>query len=595
MPQDEDLQVTQEQAMRPRTVERARPPSPWRGRWEGIARAGLLVVACAFSGAGHAQLQARNLDHAVGELVRTLVNEGRLSGQKVYVGADDFFEEENELRPPLSKILRTMCLRALTDRQVEVALVPAEAVQVLHGRWRRESETNLHLTLFVADPPRDQDEPVATRSADALVPVEGLRPRDIEPTLRHWGDRVVRRLERDLPGSGTFRLHLPPFPVQDEALSEKFSTYLLGRWRPAFTGNDRFTLVGSARSAEGVLHGDVFLVGEHIEIGLSIRDSKENPVASDHVVLEHSLFPFGMVAGGESGTPAGSTGSSETPPIPEVFRDCDDGCPQMVVVPAGSYEMGSPAGEAGRSENEGPVHRVTIAEPLAVGVYEVTVGEFGQFVGETGYSAGDTCAVYGEGTWKVRPGGSWRDPGFRQTKGHPVVCVSWEDARAYVGWLSRKTGRRYRLLSEAEWEYAARAETRTARYWGDGESGQCANENGADEALKRHYPDWKGGIASCDDGQVHTTVAGSYGPNGHGLHDVLGNVGEWVEDCWHDSYHGAPADGSAWVRGGNCRERVLRRGSWIFPVDLRSSSRIRNSTGIRFDIYGFRIARTIAP
>ena len=111
MPQDEDQQVTQVQAMRPRTVERARPPSPWQGRWEGIARAGLLVLACAFSGAVHAQFPARDLDHAVSEIIKTLVNEGRLSGQKVYVGADDFFEEENELRPPLSKILRTMCLR----------------------------------------------------------------------------------------------------------------------------------------------------------------------------------------------------------------------------------------------------------------------------------------------------------------------------------------------------------------------------------------------------------------------------------------------------------------------------------------------------
>ena len=173
------------QAIRSSIDKRARSPRPrwegwarWEG-WEGIARAGLLVLACAFSGAGYAQqYAARNLAESVPYLVARLVNEGQLSGQKVYVGADDFFEEENELRPPLSKILRTMCLRALTDRQVKVALVPAEAVQVLHGRWRRESETHLHLTLFIADPPRDQDEePVATRSADALVPVESLRPK----------------------------------------------------------------------------------------------------------------------------------------------------------------------------------------------------------------------------------------------------------------------------------------------------------------------------------------------------------------------------------------------------------------------------------
>ena len=263
-----------------------------------MARAGFLVVACVLSMAGQAQERVRDLDHAVSEIIGTLVNGGRLTGQKVYVGADDFFEEESELRPPLSKILRTMCLRALTDRQVEVALVPSEAVQVLHGRWRRESESHLHLTLFIADPPRGREEPVATRSDDALVPVEGLRPRDIEPTLRHWGDRVVRRLERDVPGSGRFRLHLAPLSIQDSALSERFGPYLVTHWRPAFTGSDRFTLVGSAQAAEGVVHGDVFVVGGRVEVGLSILDKQGSPVASDHVALERSLFPSDIVIGG---------------------------------------------------------------------------------------------------------------------------------------------------------------------------------------------------------------------------------------------------------------------------------------------------------
>ena len=260
-----------------------------------MARAGLLVLACVFSGAGYAQLQAKDLDHAVGEFVSKLVNEGRLSGQKVYVGADDFFEEENELRLPLSDILRTMSLRALTDRQVEVALVQAEAVQVLHGRWRWESETHLHLTLFIADPPRGGGEPLVRQSAEALVPVVSLRRKYIEPTLRHWGDRVVRRLERNLTGSGRFRLHLAPLSGQDEALPEHFSAYLLDRWRPAFTGNARFTLVDSAESAEGVLHGEVFVVGEHVEVGLRIVDNKGTEVAADHVGMSRAVFPPGML------------------------------------------------------------------------------------------------------------------------------------------------------------------------------------------------------------------------------------------------------------------------------------------------------------
>ena len=280
-----------------RRGKRAQPPRPWRGRWQGMARAGLVVLAYAFASTGQAQIQARDLDDAVSRLVRTLVNEGQLARQAVYVGKDDFFEEENELRPPLSGILRTGCLQALTDRQVRVVLVPGDAARVLHGRWRRESETHLHLTLFIAEPPQAREEPVALVSAYARVPVEGLRPSDIEPTLRHWGERVVRRLERDLPGSGRFGVHLSPFPAR-EGLSENFGRYLHSRWRPAFTASDRFMLVGDSSSAEGVVHGEVFVAGGRVEVGVHIEDGQGNSVAADHVALEQSLFPSGIVTGG---------------------------------------------------------------------------------------------------------------------------------------------------------------------------------------------------------------------------------------------------------------------------------------------------------
>ena len=552
-----------------------------------MARVGILVLACAFSSAGHAQLQAKDLDHAVGELVRTLVNEGRLPGQKVYVGADDFFEEENELRPPLSKILRTMCLRALTDRQVAVVLVQAEAARVLHGRWRRESETHLHLTLFISDPPRGQEEPVATRSADALVPVEGLRRRDVEPTLRHWGDRVVRRLERDLPGSGKFRLHLSPLSVQDEALPEKFSAYLLGRWRPAFTGSDRFTLVGSVQSAEGVLRGDVFVAGEQVEVSLSVVDNQKNTVASDHVALESSLFPPGMVGGGDrkmpgaeaklhraareddvAGNDAAGQGSEEIERA-KSFQDCDV-CPEMVVIPAGGYEMGSPEWEEGRSKREGPLHPVTISAPLAVGVYEVTFEEW------------DACASVG-GCYGYRPENSpWGSSRGRR----PVINVSWKDARAYVEWLSRKTGREYRLLSESEWEYAARAGTASPFHYGWTVSTEQANYNGRFTYGYGRKGEYRG----------KTVPVGSFPPNEFGLHDMHGNVLEWVEDCWHGDYKEAPGDGSAWTSGGKCSERVLRGGSWNRnPSNLRSAYREGNSTGDRNSVSGFRVARTLTP
>ena len=278
------------------------------------------------------------------------------------------------------------------------------------------------------------------------------------------------------------------------------------------------------------------------------------------------------------------------------FRDCEE-CPELVVVASGSYRMGSPSGEAGRDGDEGPVHRVSIGEALAVGVYEVTVGQWRRFVGETGYSAGDGCRVYeeeqGEWKWRWRSGLNWERPGFVQGEGHPVVCVSWEDAQAYVSWLSGKTGKGYRLLSESEWEYVARGGKRSARYWGEGERGQCRNANGADESLKRRYSDWRWRVASCDDGYVQTSPVGSFEANGYGMHDVLGNVWEWVEDCWNESYEGAPGDGSAWTRG-NCERRVLRGGSWLVdPRGLRSAIRIRSTTGYRSIGVGFRIVRTL--
>ncbi|MCY4467937.1 MAG: SUMF1/EgtB/PvdO family nonheme iron enzyme [Thiotrichales bacterium] len=276
------------------------------------------------------------------------------------------------------------------------------------------------------------------------------------------------------------------------------------------------------------------------------------------------------------------------------FRDCAE-CPEMVVVPAGRFRMGSPESERGRDNDEGPMHEITIAEPFAVGVYEVTRGEWSRFVSEEGYSGGDSCLRYAGGEWSERSSRSWRWPGFGQTDGHPVVCVNREDAQAYVDWLSRKTGKEYRLPSESEWEYAARGGKGTARYWGESESGQCRHANGRDRAFKRRHSDWKGPIVSCDDGHVHTAPVGSFDANGYGLHDALGNVWEWVEDCWHDDYRGAPGDGGAWTVGGDCAKRVLRGGSWdTQPRFLRSANR-RGTTAVRSRGNGFRVARTLIP
>ena len=264
----------------------------------------------------------------------------------------------------------------------------------------------------------------------------------------------------------------------------------------------------------------------------------------------------------------------------EVFRDCVE-CPELVVVSAGSFTMGAPASEEGRSDDEGPQHRVSIDEAFAVGIYEVTHAEFASFAAAAWYETGDGCRVW-DGEWRNLPGRGWRDPGFRQTERDPVVCVSWEDAQAYVRWLSWRTGEEYRLLSESEWEYVARGGTSTARHWGETETGQCRYANGAD-------------IVSCDDGHYRTAPVGSYAGNAYGLYDVLGNVWEWTQDCWSGSYAGAGGDGQAW-ESGECGRRVARGGSWnAVPTNLRSANRLGLTTGTPRSYLGFRVARTLRP
>ena len=270
------------------------------------------------------------------------------------------------------------------------------------------------------------------------------------------------------------------------------------------------------------------------------------------------------------------------------FRDCP-GCPEMVVAPAGSFMMGSPPGEAGRSCSEGPQHQVVIGHPFAVGAFEVTRGEFERFAEETGHPTVGACRAWDEEQGRAiqRQDRNWRNPGFEQTDRHPVVCVNWDDAQSYVGWLSEGTGHPYRLLSESAWEYAARGGTATARYWGESELQQCAHANGADASTSFK---WR---ADCHDGQARTSPAGQYTANEFGLYDTLGNVLEWVQDCWNKSYDGAPGDGGAWERG-VCERRVVRGGSWIYgPRSLRAASRGREAATHRFINTGFRVARPL--
>ena len=261
----------------------------------------------------------------------------------------------------------------------------------------------------------------------------------------------------------------------------------------------------------------------------------------------------GELAAAKGGVPGRQPG--------EAFRVCEEEwCPWMVVVPAGEFMMGSGSGEG--ENDERPRHKVRIGKPFAVGKYEVTFGEWEACV------AGGGCKGY-------QPSDEGWGRGDR-----PVINVSWEDARAYVRWLSRRTGLTYRLLSEAEWEYVVWAGTKGNYHWGPGIGEGRANCKGCGS-------EWD---------MKQTAPVGSFRENGWGLYDGHGNVWEWVEDCWHRDYEGAPRDGRAWTTGGDCSSRVLRGGSWSSkPRNLRSANRFRNSAGNRNNNLGFRIARTLTP
>ncbi len=263
------------------------------------------------------------------------------------------------------------------------------------------------------------------------------------------------------------------------------------------------------------------------------------------------------------------------------FQDCSD-CPEMVVVPSGSFVMGSPSYEEDRDYNEGLQHRVTIGKSFAVGVYAVTRGEFSRFVLATSHGTGNSCWFFADPIFKERSGRDWRSPGYHQTR-DPVVCIDWDDAQAYVSWLSRQTGKRYRLLSDAEWEYVARAGTSTPFSTGSTISPDQANYNG-----NHTYGSGLEGVY-----RKRTVPVDTFSPNAFGLYNVHGNVWEWTQDCWNERSSGAPSDAGARQRG-DCSKRVARGGSWAnYPRDLRSARRIGPFTGTRHDIYGFRVARTL--
>jgi formylglycine-generating enzyme required for sulfatase activity len=304
--------------------------------------------------------------------------------------------------------------------------------------------------------------------------------------------------------------------------------------------------------------------------------------------VEHALVRGGSAALQANAAAVAPVLAAGLRPAPgAMFRDCAE-CPQMTVLPAGRFMMGSPASEEGRDDDEGPQREVTLSAPVAVGRFEVTVGEFRRFLAAAGHAAGGNCFARdsdGDDVLDQRPDASWANPGFEQDDQSPVTCVTWDDAQAYVTWLSRSTGETYRLLSESEWEYAARAGTATPFSFGSTISPSQANYGG----------NFTYANGSTGEYRERTTAVGSFASNAFGLFDMHSNVWEWVEDCFAENYAaGQPSDGSAF-RSDSCSVRVVRGGSWnITPQDLRSAYRSRDDPAGRDDDLGFRVARTLS-
>lgn len=303
----------------------------------------------------------------------------------------------------------------------------------------------------------------------------------------------------------------------------------------------------------------------------------------------------------------GSSNDCIIPGSGKRFRDCLF-CPEMTLVPAGSFLMGAANAEHAELAHdypervanlawEIPQSAVTINAPFGASVTHVTRGEFATFARDTKYTPKGGCYTFDGLEWALDPKANWQSPGFSQTDQHPAVCISWDDAAAYVEWLSRRTGQKYRLLSEAEIEYVSRArsagEPGSRYFFGDQSRDLCVYGNGADDQARKAFGLDKEQLAPCDDGFAQTAPVARYKPNAWGLHDVFGNVWTWTLDCWNESHALRARDPSA-RRTGDCEKRVVRGGSWSnAAIDLRAAVRDKNVVSDRSSNLGFRLGRDL--
>ena len=323
------------------------------------------------------------------------------------------------------------------------------------------------------------------------------------------------------------------------------------------------------------------------------------------MMLRH-LWMAGLLLGSvpvfaASQVPAPSSATAPAVATPQTARECAD-CPEIVVVPAGTFRFGSVVGDREAESNTGemPAMPVTIARSFAMTRTEITVGQFRVFVEATHYPVVGDCRVPSGGGWQRFPEHSWQDPGFGapQTDAEPVVCVSVADAKAYAAWLTAQAGHTYRLPSEVEWEYAARGGTSTARFFSASDSDEasllsnaCDYANVYDAGAARDLA-FAIPYARCVDGRTYTASVASYRPNAFDLYDLIGNVREWTEDCYTSSNEGRPEDARPWIWAGGCEMRVVRGGSYASrPSHARAAVREAEMEGLRQADLGFRLVR----
>ena len=275
-----------------------------------------------------------------------------------------------------------------------------------------------------------------------------------------------------------------------------------------------------------------------------------------------------------------------------VFRDCSD-CPEMVVIPPGRYDMGYDGGIS-EERYDGPMHPVTIGYTFALGRFEITTAQFRRFVEETGHVTPNDCRIITEEGMRNTPGLSWSNPGYGRPPldQEPVACITWPDAKAYVNWLAAKTGQPYRLPTEAEWEYVAHDRNTHIFAWGEDPDDGCVYANIYDQSgrnpLRPNTP------VNCDDGFAMASPVGSFPPNSFGLYDVIGNVWEWVEDCYVVPYSDQPTDGGAFFSDEGCTVRSVRGGCWSTRTErLRPTFRGRDEETLITQVFGLRIARDL--